>query len=309
MEQHPIPQQISSYEFKLVGNMTLKQFAKAGGGIIVAVLINSSKLLFFVKYPLMAIFGLGGIALAFVPFEDRPLETWLMAFIRSIYSPTIYIWKKVRDKNWLDLDIKSFSEGEHKGKESLKVETKDGNMVEEFIVSLPKIGNREKDIELSSADYKVEKKVIDEEIGLKEEEKIKDVEKKEEEEIEKIEEKKEIKKVSLDLKKADKLEATGKAVFGGVPMPVTPTMPNVLSGMVMGKNGKIIEEAIVEVQDDKGNSVRVFRTNSLGQFKSANQLASGKYLVITEKDGYKFNRVNVELKGEILEPIRIEAVL
>jgi len=31
MEQHPIPQQISSYEFKLVGEMTLKQFLKAAG--------------------------------------------------------------------------------------------------------------------------------------------------------------------------------------------------------------------------------------------------------------------------------------
>jgi len=46
MEQHPIPQQITSYEFKLVGEMTLKQFAKAAGGIILALLINATKLVF-----------------------------------------------------------------------------------------------------------------------------------------------------------------------------------------------------------------------------------------------------------------------
>jgi len=37
MEQHPIPQQISSYQFKLVGDMTLAQFGKAAGGIVIAV--------------------------------------------------------------------------------------------------------------------------------------------------------------------------------------------------------------------------------------------------------------------------------
>ena len=50
MEQHPIPQQISSYEFKLVGEMTLKQFAKAAGGIIIALVINSAPLVFFIKW-------------------------------------------------------------------------------------------------------------------------------------------------------------------------------------------------------------------------------------------------------------------
>ena len=44
MAQHPIPQQISSYEFKLVGEMTLKQFLKAAAGVIIALLINSTKL-------------------------------------------------------------------------------------------------------------------------------------------------------------------------------------------------------------------------------------------------------------------------
>ena len=45
MEQHPIPQQISSYEFKLIGDMTLKQFLKAAIGIILAIAINSNQLI------------------------------------------------------------------------------------------------------------------------------------------------------------------------------------------------------------------------------------------------------------------------
>src|SRR4030043_1429449 len=105
MEQHPIPQQISSYEFKLVGEMTLKQFLKAAAGIILALLINSTKLVFFIKWPLMAVFGLGGLVLAFVPFEERPLETWIKVILKAIYSPTIYTYRKTAPSNWLDVDL------------------------------------------------------------------------------------------------------------------------------------------------------------------------------------------------------------
>ncbi len=34
MEQHPIPQQISSYQIKLVGDMTLKQFFQVKAAMI-----------------------------------------------------------------------------------------------------------------------------------------------------------------------------------------------------------------------------------------------------------------------------------
>ncbi|KKQ92310.1 MAG: hypothetical protein UT14_C0005G0007 [Candidatus Shapirobacteria bacterium GW2011_GWE1_38_92] len=71
MEQHPIPQHITSYEFKLVGEMTLKQFGKAAGGVVIALLINASGLIFFVKWPLIVIAAGGGLAMAFVPFQDR----------------------------------------------------------------------------------------------------------------------------------------------------------------------------------------------------------------------------------------------
>jgi len=309
MEQHPIPQQISSYEFKLVGDMTLKQFGKAAGGVVIAVLINSSKLIFLIKYPLMALFGLGGIMMAFVPFQDRPLETWLLAFIKSIYSPTFYLWKKVKDKNWLDIDMTKKGLEEYEGKDDLEVSAKDEEKVNEFIGSLPKLafGNKTKDVELSVEDYKTEEK---------KQEKITEKPQPDKQIVEKEAQPKSSpsskenwrdKKTDLNLKRADKLEATGDVVFGGVPMPVTPKIANVLSGMVTGKDGQIVEEAIVEVQDGKGNPVRVFRTNSLGQFKSANQLANGKYLIITEKEGYEFYRVEIELKGEILEPVKIQA--
>ncbi|MBX4206117.1 PrgI family protein, partial [Candidatus Microgenomates bacterium] len=93
MEQHPIPQQISSYQFRLVGDMTLKQFFQLAGGALISLLIYSTGLHPILKWPLIIFFFAFGAALAFIPFQDRPLEKWVIAFFRSIYSPTLYFWK------------------------------------------------------------------------------------------------------------------------------------------------------------------------------------------------------------------------
>jgi len=94
MEQHPIPQQISSYEFRLVGDMTLKQFLKLAGGVLIAYLVYNSSLLLILRFPIALTFLLLGIGMAFFPINERPLEFWLITFLKAIYSPTIYIWKK-----------------------------------------------------------------------------------------------------------------------------------------------------------------------------------------------------------------------
>ena len=94
MEQHPIPQQIASYQFKLVGDMTLKQFTQLAAGALISLLLYSSPLHPFIKWPLIVISFLFGVALAFLPFQDRPLSTWLMLFFRSVYSPTYFVWNK-----------------------------------------------------------------------------------------------------------------------------------------------------------------------------------------------------------------------
>jgi hypothetical protein len=96
MEQHPVPQQITSYQFRLVGDMTLKQFFQVAGGGLIGLLIYASNLPVIIKWPLIIIFVLLGIALAFLPFQERPLEDWIIAFFRAIYMPTSYTWTKTR---------------------------------------------------------------------------------------------------------------------------------------------------------------------------------------------------------------------
>jgi hypothetical protein len=96
MDAHPVPQNVTSFEFRLVGDMTLKQFIYLAAGLGTAYLIF---VLFaakapLVSWPLIVIFGLMGIAYAFVPIADRPLDHWTAAFFKAIYTPTKRVWRK-----------------------------------------------------------------------------------------------------------------------------------------------------------------------------------------------------------------------
>ena len=93
MEQHPIPQNVSSYQFKLVGDMTLKQFFQVAGGVLAGIIFYSTPLLAIIRYPLALVSILLGIGLAFLPLEERPLEKWIFAFFRAIYAPTLFSWQ------------------------------------------------------------------------------------------------------------------------------------------------------------------------------------------------------------------------
>jgi hypothetical protein len=101
MQQHPVPQPITSYEFRLVGDMTLKQFAKLAIGAILALIVYGINPPALLKWPLILLLGgTGGVA-AFFPFEGRPLDVWVMAFFKRIYSPTQYIWKQKKSNTKL----------------------------------------------------------------------------------------------------------------------------------------------------------------------------------------------------------------
>lgn len=104
-EQHPVPQQISSYQFRLVGDMTLKQFFQLAAGVVIGLLIYASPLPGLFKWPLIAIFVIGGAAFAFLPIQDRPLAVWMIAFFRSIYGPTVYGWKVLPKEDYFIKDL------------------------------------------------------------------------------------------------------------------------------------------------------------------------------------------------------------
>lgn len=105
MEQHPVPRQITTFEFKLIGFMTLRQF------LYLLVFIPAGLVLWkIIPIPLLNIFigiltGIGGIALAFMPINDRPLDVWLKNLLRRLTSPTQYVYRKHNDSLYFLQDL------------------------------------------------------------------------------------------------------------------------------------------------------------------------------------------------------------
>lgn len=93
MQQHPIPQNVTGFEFKLVGFLTLKQFLYlAAAGIIDFILFVAvgSIIKWFVMIPLTLL----ALALAFFPVGGMPFDKWIVVFIKAITSPSRRIWFK-----------------------------------------------------------------------------------------------------------------------------------------------------------------------------------------------------------------------
>ncbi len=111
MDQHPVPQDITGFQFKLVGDMTLKQFGYLAGGAVIAWVFYITNWNPIVKMPLAFFTFTFGVALAFLPIQERPLETWIVNFFKSVYRPTQYIWKKTAAK--LDFFDQTLSKKTH----------------------------------------------------------------------------------------------------------------------------------------------------------------------------------------------------
>lgn len=92
--QHPIPQNVMGVEFKLVGGLTLRQFAFLAGFIIVAWVLYSSNLPNVIKTPGAVTIALLGLFISLVPIQDRSADIWLKNFLLAVSSPTQRVWKK-----------------------------------------------------------------------------------------------------------------------------------------------------------------------------------------------------------------------
>jgi len=306
-EQHPIPQQISAYQFRLVGDMTIKQFFQVAGGAIVALLIYSSNAPSYIKWPLIIASFLTGIAFAFFPLQDRPLSTWIILFIKSIYSPTLYVWKKgvkrqyyfMPEPETLEAQKPVIPEGFTTATPELKkFDEKESafltNVTQEFVSTKPI--TPQKPIRVaqglkvpSTPQISVEKTQKESLVGQA---------------------------TSRDLSQTapatpapiatQKMGEAKVAQFSkDAAPPNPPTKPNIIVGQVIDPNGSIIEGAILEIRDSEGRPVRALKSNKLGHFMIVTPLLSGKYQIVTEKEGYEFDPITIEVKGEIIPPIAV----
>lgn len=94
MDSHPIPQDVTNFQFRLIGDMTLKQFGYVAAGVVFAWIVLASPLPFFLKLLFAGACILAGVVLAFVPFEGRPADIMVLYFIKALFNPTQFVYQK-----------------------------------------------------------------------------------------------------------------------------------------------------------------------------------------------------------------------
>jgi len=306
-ESHPIPQQISSYQFRLVGDMTLKQFFQLAGGALMSLLFYSTGLHPIIKWPLMILSVGLGAALAFLPFEERPLSRWMLAFFHSIYSPTIFNWVKTPNtlKFFAPDDTTSVvqkilvpqNEALVKTAPVAKLDNEEKTLLDkitglfvatptltvipaEAVAKTPTIVPITQPINIPTRP-----KIITEEVV------------------------------------SGKATPSGPTPQAGNPAeqmvnptfspqaapPSGPMIPNTLSGQVLDTEGGIVEGAILEIRDIAGRPVRALRSNKAGHFMVVTALSNGDYEIITEKNDFEFDPVSFKAEGVMIPSIYIKA--
>jgi len=93
VKQHAVPQNIMDVEFKLIGDLTMRQFTYLLVFGLIAYIVYISMVGVF-KWPITMFFVLFGLALAFVPIQERGMDEWFVNFFKAVYEPTQRVWKK-----------------------------------------------------------------------------------------------------------------------------------------------------------------------------------------------------------------------
>jgi hypothetical protein len=335
--EHPIPQEVSTYQFKLVGDMTIQQFMQVAAGAIVSLIIYSTNMAAYVKWPLIIISFLIGIAFAFFPIEDRPLSKWLVLFVKAIYSPTVYVWNKnaVRHNFFApENDIKfaqkppststgvlptqAVQTGTQPAKAIAEVEAPDKLEAKEkeFLNKVDVAFTAPKDQPIIKSVPTIVLSTNTPQAGGNNV----PVPTTQTPKISVQNNYTEAPKPSGDIfssqssvgnqvvRIASQNLATAQAVTYSpeAAPPSPPTRPNVIVGQTLDLNGKIVDGAILEIKDSEGRSARALRTNRLGHFMIVTPLSDGVYQITTEKDGFKFNPVSIKLENRVVPPIVIK---
>lgn len=301
IQQHPVPQDISNYKFRLIGDMTIKQFASLGISIVLSIITYSMPLPFFFKYPLSFLLLALGVGMAFVPVQGRTLDVWIIAFIKSIYSPTQYVWKQVTDIQSVAPPVSAPTKSDIQNPATPIVNiTPPTAILEAPIVTenTPLVAintSPSTTAEVTPNTPTVEEKTNIEVAALPTETTTKDT----------VENKEIVENptpVNID-------PATPPAPLpdsSSLPIPFTPSTPNTLVGLSLTPDSHVLDGVLVEIKQED-LTIRATKSNKLGQFLFARPLENGLYQILAEKEGFTFTPYSIELKGEIIKPLKVQA--
>lgn len=123
MENHPIPQDVTGFQFRLIGDMTVKQFAYLAAGVVMAWVFFSLPIHFLIKSPFVLLCASLGASLAFVPIEGRPMDLMLMNFLKALTSPNQFVYQKMGGKLFPERHVETQTSKQKPQRSSEKLES------------------------------------------------------------------------------------------------------------------------------------------------------------------------------------------
>ena len=273
MDQHPVPRNVTGFEFQLIGFMTLKQFFY--------LLFSAGFVLVFWKgpfgilsVPLAILAALIGVAFAFLPIQERPLEIWLKNFIVGIYSPTQYLWHQERITPDYLKPVRMVTRKKKETKQDVDLLHQDArNKLQQYLQTI-------KETEAHSAD-KQESSVLTQVAAY-------------------------INDPSLKISTSTTAEGLQKQPSDPHALPI-----GIVSGTVRAHNTPLTD-ILIHINNQNGETVRMLKTNAAGQFHSKLELGPGTYqLVIEDPNGqytfkqYSFHIGNQPLHSWLISPARL----
>ncbi len=358
MENHPIPQDVTGFKFKLIGSMTVKQFLYLLGFGIIATICFVLNINFLIRIPLVIFFSLIGCALAFVPIDGRPMDVMIANFAKTIPSENRYIFKKrgvdisshivfksspkptqainptapnykvPQEKQNSDKRAQLISRLRNSSFRPDTTEVKSLNNIHELfensskpIVSIAPIATPVVAPIQDHKDMEEQMQKLDEQIRAenRQKETASNMPPIPEPVVQSspVAPTTQIKLAGSEAPHEIPSELTAPKAVGQNPNPTRsagfPTLPdigNVIMGMICDPRKKSLPNILVEVMDPNGIPVRTFKTNALGQFAAATPLPNGAYKIHFEDAAkqHEFADVNINLAGEIFQPLEITSV-
>lgn len=334
MDNHPIPQDVTGFQFRLIGDMTIKQFAYLAAGVILAWIALSLPIFFLFKFPFVVFFAGTGIILAFIPLGGRPADTMIFYFFKAVFSPTQYSYSGTpAPTTTLGNNIPEEKKGEEKPVEKVQMtnqlppaslplpsEEKKAAEPEPIVISASEENeNAQLKEEAVSVEHALQEAKQEEEKAAQGTQQAEEAHRKVadlESELQSIQEQKQhLEQQLLELQK-QLAQKNASAVF--TPTTATPAVtenvkkippamgksvgapfvgdaPNLIAGIVKDPRGNVLPNILIEVKDKDGNPVRAFKTNPLGQFASATPVISGTYTISFEDPNGKQRFDSIEI--------------
>jgi hypothetical protein len=328
MERHPVPQNIMDVEFKLFGALTIRQFSYAAAGFVIALLFYFSELPDILKWMFIGISLLGGFFLSLVKINGQPSTVWMTNFITSMLEPQERIWRKTPSvpellKNTPQMETKKIDE------EAALLSREKQNVLSEMPLTQVIIPESEKRL---IEDESTELKKIDEHFDFL----FNELPQIATTSVNPAIQEQATPPVNPIVALPQTLAAavgpekhSGDTLYRGSDYAVTfnplqksvnrpikvqkDNLPvtnetNYLKGLVIDKKEQPLAEADVFVSNQSGQVIRNTVSNSAGRFSINTALVSGDYLLDIRKEGLKFPRYSVSLKGDKILEIKLQAL-